>query len=277
MRIDTRIYLFTAITLFNFWNIETKAQDNKNYSKTPAIVEELKLKGDSALANSLAQDYINAFLLKQKETILFTKENLEFMNLYIDHSDSKAFKLYLKKKEKVNAVLGENKAEYTIKRIIDLDYIPLHDTWKTNKPDWNLIEKHVSERFGSLGQEEVQGRRMIYYQETKDWINFGKYYKLYFEKALKRPEYVINSLSWDIFLHVNDPMVLAFAAEVMKYSLEAYYAFNAGAIDTYANLLYKMGKTASGIEWEEKAVKAFPGHKEFTVNLEKMKNGLRTW
>jgi hypothetical protein len=277
MRVNTRIYAFLTAILFNFLNTKTNAQNNKDYSQTPVLVGDLKLKGDTALANSMAQEYINNFLLKQKEAILFAKENLEFINLYIEHTDSKAFKLYLHEKEKVNAVLGENKAEYTVRRIIDLDFIPLHNTWRSNKPDWNLIEKHVTAEFGTLGQEAVQGKRMIYYQETKDWINFGKYYKLYFDKALKRPEYVINALSWDVFLHVNDPMVLAFAADVMKYSLETYYAFNSGAIDTYANLLYKMGKTASAIEWEEEAVKAFPGYKEFVVNLEKMKRNLPTW
>jgi hypothetical protein len=53
-------------------------------------------------------------------------------------------------------------------------------------------------------------------------------------------------------------------------------------MDTYANLLYKSGKAAEGISWEEKAVavateKKSEGLKLYRDTLEKMKKGEPTW
>jgi len=56
-------------------------------------------------------------------------------------------------------------------------------------------------------------------------------------------------------------------------------AFRANYVDTYANLIYKAGKVKEAIHWEKIAVdNAFEHQKaEFSANLEKMRNGIKTW
>lgn len=282
MKTKTRKYLFLATALLIFWNIEAQAQSNKDYIQMPALAKAAKLKGDKALANSIAKDYINNYLFKQKSEILFSKESLQFIEQYLGNTKSKSFKLFLNRREKINAVLGANKAEYAIRSLIVAEYLPAEESIKMDKPDWNKIEKAVTDEFGPIGQEVVQGRRMMYYSKVKDWVNFGKYYVLYFEKALKRPEYIINQPSWYVFENVNDPVVLKFACDiVMKYAMEEWYQTDANAYDTYAQLLYKNGKTAQAIEWEEKALKLGKGieyyEKQSTEALEKMRKNIPTW
>jgi hypothetical protein len=48
-------------------------------------------------------------------------------------------------------------------------------------------------------------------------------------------------------------------------------------IDTYANLLFKIGKVDEAIKMEEKALSLNPTSKDTLSALEKMKKGLQTW
>jgi hypothetical protein len=50
-------------------------------------------------------------------------------------------------------------------------------------------------------------------------------------------------------------------------------------MDTYANLLYRLGRNDEAIEWEEKVVTLNPNPKdeEFVETLKKMKAGKPTW
>jgi tetratricopeptide (TPR) repeat protein len=257
------------------------AQKKTDYSKVPSLVEEAKEKGNFKLADSLAQNYIDNYLFRLKEDQLMNKDNLLFINENMNATDSRGFKLFFKQRNKINSVLGPDKAEYAIRYAIAKQFIPEADGQNSATVDWDAIERTITAKFGVLGQEMIYGKRMSYYASVKDWNNFGKYYMLYFERALKRPEYHINNASWPLFENVNDPKVLKFACDVvMKYAMEEWYQNNVEAYDTYANLLYKTGRKDQAIEWEEKAVqmkKGQPDEKPYTNALEKMRKGLPTW
>lgn len=51
-------------------------------------------------------------------------------------------------------------------------------------------------------------------------------------------------------------------------------------MDTYANILHKLGRTAEAIQWEEKAVQLTgegEDKKGYIATIEKMKKGEKTW
>jgi tetratricopeptide (TPR) repeat protein len=226
----------------------------------------------------VSKDYINNYLFKLKKSEIFTKDHLQFISDYLiyEGTESKAFKFFMENKEEINAQLGPDKAEYSIRSTIADECIPKSATWESVKPKWDLLERNLTQRFGALGQEVMYGKRMLYSRDVLDWKNFGKYFVLYFERALKRPEYMINNIAWTVFEKVEDHKVLESAIGVMKYDIETWDQQAADAYDTYANLLYKTGKRESAIEWEEKAVK-LSKNKEIAENLEKMKKNQRTW
>jgi hypothetical protein len=148
---------------------------------------------------------------------------------------------------------------------------------KSAIPDWKAIEKNVQAKYGIIGMEKVYGSQMVYYLDKGDWTNFGKYYNLYYKTAYSRSEYHINNMSWPVFLHITDAKILTTAVNTMKYSVEHFDRTNYQAYDTYANLLYKIGKKEEAILWEEKAVKALPDDKSLAETLDKMKKGEPTW
>lgn len=252
----------------------------RNYAEMPKLARTASHHKEVEVANQIANDYVSNYLFKLDENQLFTKIHLQFIFDYIGGTKSKGFKFFAKNREKVNAVLGADKAEYAIRFAIGNEYLPNPSTWKASKPNWNNLEKILREKFGAIGLEVVYGHQMIYYQTIQDWQNFGKYFVLYFERALTRPEYMINNIVWSVFEKVDDQKVLAYAITVMKYNIETWDQQAADAYDTYANLLYKVGKTELAIEWEQRAVKlkkGAPDEKVYIQTLEKIRTGEKTW
>ncbi|WP_316834946.1 hypothetical protein [Pedobacter nutrimenti] len=261
---------FLSLTSLGF------AQKTKNFKIMPSQAKEAKDKGNVKLADSIAQDYINNYLFKLKEGELMTKDNLSFIREFIN-IDGKGFKLFIKQPDKVNVVLGDYAAQYGIRMAIYKACMPKGDINIRKNVDWNSLEKTITSKYGAVGQEEVYANAMYTYQQAEDWINFGKYYMLYFKKALKHPVYEINNLSWSLFEHVEDQDVLRFACDVMKYAIEEFAYKDYQSLDTYANLLYKTGKKDEAITWEEKAVKLSNNEKSIVETLDKMKNNIATW
>lgn len=257
--------------------INANAQ-GKDFREMPAKILAAKTGGDAKLAMDLTNDYLDNYLFKLKENELMTKDNLLFICQNMFNTTSRCFKFLNNNRDKVNAVLGNDMAEYALRATISKQFIPNENEWEKVKIDWDLLENSLGSKFGQLGREMVLGKRMMYYLKIKDWTNFGKYYVFYFEKALERPEYNINDITWHLFLNVNNPVALKFAIDVvMKYAMVEWYQNDYHAYDTYANLLYKIGRIKEGLEWEEKAVKLSQQNKEVVETLEKMRRGEQTW
>lgn len=222
--------------------------------------------------------FLSLDLQAQGEKNLFTKDNLTTMSQHLSDTEGEAFKLFLKYPDKVNAVLGKNKAQYALRAAISKAYFQGIDPIKKPNFDWTELKKIMKSKFGEIGLEALHSKQMMYYLDAKDWGNFGKYYMIYFEAALKRPEYEINNITWPLFENVSDPKVLKFACDVvMKYAMEEWYKNDPTSWDTYANLLYKIGKKEEAIAWEEKVVKHSNQDKVFVETLEKMKKNQPTW
>lgn len=229
-------------------------------------------KKDQTNTTIIGNSYINIL------TNPFSKENLLFIWKITKRSNDKGFEIFRTQSQKVDSVLGENTSISKVKSIIDAEEIA---PYRSN-PDWDAIQNKIAGKYGAIGEELVFGKQMIYYgfdANPRDWKKYSKYYVLYFERALKRPEYLINNMTWFIYENENDPKILEFALGVMKYAIEKWDK-SPESFDTYAHLLHKLNKTSEAIPWEEKAVKlkkGAPDEKLYTDALQKMKAGLPTW
>ncbi|GEM_PF-343385 len=88
----------------------------------------------------------------------------------------------------------------------------------------------------------------------------------------------LNNIAWEVFERVSDTKTLQNALHWSGRSLE--FSRNSSYIlDTYANLLYKLGQKEEAIAKEEEALR-FANEKEmkgFTETLRRMKVGEKTW
>lgn len=237
-----------------------------------ALVAKAKTLKAFETAKQVADKYIskiNKNKVLKKDHLIFIGMNLSSKNSYLN--------LFIKNPEKVNTIVGKNFAENSIMGMIYREEIePLEKIRNTN---WESIEKKLVAKYGKLGEERVLASRAAYYNSFHDWENFGKYYKMYFERAipLERSVLHINNLSWPVFEHVTDTAVLNVAIKAMDFNIDKYQRYDAAAIDTYANLLYKVGRKDDAINWEQLARLLSDNGKEYVETLEKMKAGIKTW
>lgn len=90
----------------------------------------------------------------------------------------------------------------------------------------------------------------------------------------------LNSVAWNFFEKVTNTKSLENALRWSKHSLDIY-PDNHMFLDTYANLLYKLGQKGEAIVKEREALNLAKSTKSDTkgyeVTLQKMKSGLKTW
>jgi len=88
----------------------------------------------------------------------------------------------------------------------------------------------------------------------------------------------LNNVAWKFFETTSDKKALNDALSWSKRSLEIYPE-NPMWMDTYANLLYKLGKNEEAVALEEEALELVgKGSKEgFKNTLQKMREGQKTW
>lgn len=101
-----------------------------------------------------------------------------------------------------------------------------------------------------------------------------KYYEQNFSPMLNPT--VLNNWSWFSFLKINNIDQLERAIRWSQRCLKLAGS-DLGYIDTYANLLHKVGRTTEAVRIEEKVLARDPENAEFKDTLEKMKKGEPTW
>jgi tetratricopeptide (TPR) repeat protein len=147
--------------------------------------------------------------------------------------------------------------------------------------DWDALNKRLEKKYGEVGLELVSKGEIYSYSVAKDWKNMyaglSQFIRKYGMNSF-RPD-SLNAYSWAIFENLSDKGVLDEAAgwsltTVQKNAKESWYA------DTYANLLYRLGRAKEAIEWEEKALALAKDENEkktFQSIIDKMKKGQPTW
>jgi hypothetical protein len=164
---------------------------------------------------------------------------------------------------------------------IEPDYVEAN--WKKLK---QMILEHFSEDYA---RRNVFRAKLRWYSQHQNRTGVSK---TYFRQLDKYPPAdlalnfgLINEYAWQTFLYVNDKKILKKALLWMDRIIQ-HGATDDIILDTYANLLYKLGYMKEAMLWEEKAVRIRTEklgdnrrniENEFKPVLEKMKNGEPTY
>ncbi len=151
-------------------------------------------------------------------------------------------------------------------------------------PDWYGIVKQFENKYGALGRELVWKAKPNYYKRAKDWKNMYASLSAFIGKYGTdgmRPT-SLNDYVWLIFENFADKSILKNAA---RWSLKTVQKDENDVntpeyADTYANLLYRLGRTKEAIEWEGKAkelARSENDKKRFQAMIDKMRKGEPTW
>lgn len=246
----------------------------KEGNNTPEDLRKAALAAKDAGDMQNGSTIFNEYLATQSN--LYTKTNIELLYSFTSSSKDKGFPIFLNESKKADAVLGEGKAMERVKYIVSNEEIYSKMFARDATGDWAPVEASMKQKYPKLADELLAQTKAQYYMYKKDWPNFQTqvvaYMKKYGQKA--SPE-ELNQFAWTVFENCPDMSCVKEALEWSKRSLEGKE--NPMFMDTYANILYRLGRKDEAIAMQEKAVKLSNGDKDLTATLDKMKAGEKTW
>lgn len=247
-----------------------KFQEGK---KDSAFLRKLALMARSAYDMKNAEPVAKAYFATQ--TDLFQPGTLALLNDFTTSTKDPGFAVFYQHPAEVNKVLGAGAAEKKVQDILLREYVLAK---VTATPDWKGIEASITAKYPNQAAEVVSMGKVVYYQRKNDWANFQvvivDYMKQYGAKADPQQ---LNSYAWTVFQHCPD---MNCVTEALDWSKRSFQNNNEPMfMDTYANILYKMGKKDDAIAWEEKARDLTTGddRKSLEATIDKMKKGEKTW
>jgi hypothetical protein len=238
--------------------------------------------GDSAQALKIA----NKLFLQSTQADWFSKNKIQFVYDFTNKPGDKGFWFFYNNAEDINRIMEDDTyAQQLVQRIIDAEMVkPALDSAKKLKmqPDWNEISSRIQKKYNSYYAERaVIASRSGWALQQNNSREYTKFLTMYMEMyGSKRnkggmPSLILNNYAWEIFLTSDDKSELE---KALGWSARAVMMYpTANWMDTYANILYKLGRMNEAVLWEEIAVKLDPKNDEFILNLEKMKKQLPTW
>lgn len=252
-----------------------KYQDGKRDS---AFLRKMTALAMSAYDMKTAEQVGKDYFATQKD--LYQPGTLKLLNQLTNSTKDQGFAIFYQHPAEVNKVLGAGVAEKKVRDILLREYVYAKVLTRNApaNPDWKAIEAEVVAKYPAQAPEVVSLGKVSYYQSKGDWNNFQFAVVDYMKKygAAADPQQ-LNSYAWTVFQHCPDMNCVTEALDWSKRSFQ-----DNGSpmfMDTYANILYKMGKKEDAIAWEEKASNLSSGEdkKNYEATIDKMKKGEKTW
>jgi thioredoxin-related protein len=270
------------------------------YAGMGKLALEAKSIGDKNLGSSLSSQFKMDYLDKLKDSgSLITKDNIDFCISYYNliHPNDRIFKFFYNHPKETDSVIGIRMgvAMEFVKYIVMRDEIQANLYNSEGKvvnptPDWRGMGTKIKSEYGlQFCTDLIKSAQMDFYKRTGDWKRVAN---LIDRKIRLTPPTSKSSLlggpfgdlwfldenAWNIFLHCNDKAVLKRALKwidtgILLWGSPGNFQF----IDTKANILYKLGKQATAIQYEEEAYGLTKNDRGIASTLNKMKQGVPTW
>ena len=143
--------------------------------------------------------------------------------------------------------------------------------------DVNALQNQFENKYGLLGRLVVLEESALYHYVNKHIDSFViQKSKILALDSTYITNFTLANDAWFVFLNGTGQNELEAALEWSKKILREE-PLNNGNMDTYANLLYKLGREKDALIVEEKAYKIDTDNQEIKSNYEKMKHGKPTW
>ena len=255
--------------------------------------------GNRPLADSMLRLYETNYLDTLCDSMLFSQQNLRFISGFPEliRSGDRVFNLFYESPELADEIIGARKgyAGDVVKYIIQKEeidvYLYKYNQVITNNPHWGQMFRRITAKYNQQYAELLtQPAEFKFYRKTGNWRKYASLFERKIRQQRPTQEsnglgggfgdsWTLNTTAWDMFLYCNNRSVLKMAVKWSDLSIslcktepDAVQYF-----DTKANLLYKLGKQALAVQYEQKALALSNKSKEYESNLDKMKARLPTW
>jgi thioredoxin-related protein len=256
----------------------TQLKKYKEGQRDSSFLRRMAIMARDAYDMKNAEAIAKAYFATQKD--LFNPGTLALLNDFTTSTKDEGFDVFYHHAAEVDKVLGQGTAEKKVRDILVREYVYAKVLGKNAPvvPDWNAVAVPLAAKYPQEAAEVLSMGKVAYYQSKNDWNHFQvvvvDYMKKYGTEANVQQ---LNSYAWTVFQHCPDMNCVTEALDWSKRSFKDNH--EPAFMDTYANILYKMGKKEDAIAWEEKArdLSSGDGKKGFQDTIEKMKKGEKTW
>lgn len=210
----------------------------------------------------------------------WTEQNMKFIAKFTYGSTDPGYPFLLKNLPKVLDITKSKAANYVVQGIIYKEEVK---ALINENPDWDKVAT-IIKKYPTITGEFIYGSAVIEYLNaiaqnkpsgtTKNLVAAATLYDDQFNDG------AYNTWAWMLFQKSNNKEELTKALAWSRKSIDITPTDTReypGCLDTYANLLYKLGNKGDALIWQSKALQYAPDNEEMKSNLEKMKAGTPTW
>jgi thioredoxin-related protein len=271
----------------------------KDFVNMPYLITMSKQVGDTIDYMPLLTDYY-AYILSLNKDKQFTKENIEFIASTLESSTQSPFALFYPDGKAVDKAMGkEGYAKNVVDRIILKENVApfLKAAEGKPEPDWSVLFDDIAKNYeGDYADRNVLEAKLKWYIFYGNMLKYAvtlndKMEKYGSDTTIMGEDFKLNNKAFLIWEKINDvselKRIIGWMAGVVRRGEKAtgpYTEYGPLYIDTYANLLYKVGETTEAIKWQElaltesKKLSLSKGDiKAIEENLGKMRKGEPTW
>ena len=219
--------------------------------------------------DSLINTFFHSYTEKQK----YSKEYWDLFYNYVDETESPLFLFFISNRKKYESVFGEEVVKRKILRTFEIT-INNHKNDIEKLNELQLIDPTLFFQINTWFSYNNARISYIREKDSKDkWDDFILKAKEFFFLERSFPE-DLNSFGWIVFENhkrFNGSEALNFAHELLEQAIQLAPDKH-HIIDTYAHILFELGKKQEAIQFEEKAIKL--AEKENSRSLESYREAL---
>lgn len=202
--------------------------------------------------NDPYEGVVDEYLQQVGASAITVTKNLKFTYAFADNIDTKSFELLLKNKRYYIGQYGSDKVNKKLRSAIRTSII----TAANNKDRRTFNRAIEAINMAKLPDSDEFAVAMMatYYESVSDWSSYSSVIIDFIEKQnrLNTPQ-VLNDASWKFAMNIEDKSKLSKAEKWMEEALKAE-SNNAEFKETYAAVLYRLGKKSKAMKEAETAV-----------------------
>jgi thioredoxin-related protein len=223
-------------------------------NRNASFLKNLTLQALNAQDESAISKYANDYYSTQKN--LLDSSNLFFIYQTTLNVADTGFTLMCNNLGKFETVVEKKRLQTTLQFIIIRSEFLLNNNigqdWDNNK--WNSFVESLSKKYPLFAKPVLLQFKLMTFPRTNNWKGYADAVESYV--AIEYPgNSELNEYAWAIFGKCNDKPILERALVWSKRTFTDQKKIEPGYIDTYANLLYKIGRKSEALQWEKKAQK----------------------
>lgn len=202
--------------------------------------------GNQSEYNDVANEYLAA--LNPED--LKKNENIQFVFDFAAAMNAKPFEVMMNNKDLFVRALGQKAVADKIVGVAFQSVSTAADNHDKNL--FNQIVSVIKQSGAPNASEYVYMASLDYYDGTADWKNYIRSAIKYVDEYKVDNPNLLNNLAWNVQLHTDKKKELRKTSEWVQKSIgmePAYYNY-----DTYAYILYKMGKKNEALTTAKKAI-----------------------